>query len=89
MRCKHARMMRLEDSVISLRYFRQLCHCHIVTDGRSVSQSVSQYVLVSSPLWNLRLDIIFCLKVAVLSPWGALSDERSGLEQQSDPPPPS
>jgi hypothetical protein len=46
-----------------------------MTDG----QSVSQYVLVSSPLWNLWPDIIFCLKVAVLSLWGALSDERSGL----------
>jgi hypothetical protein len=36
-------------------------------------------VLVSSPLWNFWPDIIFCLKVAVLSPWGALSDERSGM----------
>jgi hypothetical protein len=34
-------------------------------------RSVSQYVLVSSPLWNLWPDIIFCLKVAVLSLWGA------------------
>jgi hypothetical protein len=42
-------------------------------------RSVSQYVLVSSSLWNLWPDIIFCLKVAVLSLWGALSDERSGL----------
>jgi hypothetical protein len=43
-------------------------------------RSVSQDVLVSSPLWNLWPDIIFfCLKVAVLSLWGALSDERSGL----------
>jgi hypothetical protein len=42
-------------------------------------RSVSQYVLVSNSLWNLCPDIIFCLKVAVLSLWGALSDERSGL----------
>jgi hypothetical protein len=41
--------------------------------------SVSQYVLVSWPLWNLLPDIIFCLKVAVLSLWGTLADERSGL----------
>jgi hypothetical protein len=46
-------------------------------------RSVSQYVLVSSPLWNLRPDIIFCLKVAVLSLWGALSDERSSLSPVS------
>jgi hypothetical protein len=42
-------------------------------------RSVSQYVLVSSSLWNLWPDIIFCLKVAVLSLWGVLSDERSVL----------
>jgi hypothetical protein len=48
---------------------------HVPTDGRSVSQ----YVLMSSSLWNLWPDIIFGLKVAVLSLWGALSDERSGL----------
>jgi hypothetical protein len=46
-------------------------------------QSVSQYVLVSSPLWNLWPDVVFCLKVAVLSLWGALSDERSGLSPVS------
>jgi hypothetical protein len=39
--------------------------------------TVSQYVLVSGPLWHLWPDITFCLK-AVLSLWGALSDERSG-----------
>jgi hypothetical protein len=44
------------------------------TDG----QSVSQYVFVSSPLWDLRPDITSCLKVAVLSLWGALSDETTG-----------
>jgi hypothetical protein len=44
-------------------------------------RSVSQYVLVSSSLWTLWPDtrITFYLKVAVLSLWGALSDERSGL----------
>jgi hypothetical protein len=42
-------------------------------------RSVSQYVVVSSSLWDLWPDIILCLKVAVLSLLGALSDERSGL----------
>jgi hypothetical protein len=41
--------------------------------------TVSQYVEVSSPLWDLWPKITFCLKVAVLSPWDGLSDERSGL----------
>jgi hypothetical protein len=32
------------------------------------------------PLWDLRPDITSCLKVAVLFLWGALSDERTGLQ---------
>jgi hypothetical protein len=50
-----------------------------VTLQLTVCQSVSQYVKVSSPLWDLWPDIASYLKVAVLSLWGALSDERSGL----------
>jgi hypothetical protein len=38
---------------------------YFTTDGQSVSQSVSQYVLVSSPLWDLWPDITSCRKVAV------------------------
>jgi hypothetical protein len=53
---------------------------YFTTDGRSVSQSVSQYVLVSSPLWDLRPNITSCTRVAVLSLWSALSDERTGLQ---------
>jgi hypothetical protein len=41
--------------------------------------SVNQYVLV----WDLRQNIN-CLKCAVLSLWGALSEERSGLSLVSD-----
>jgi hypothetical protein len=44
-------------------------------DQRSVSQSV----LVSSPIWYPRPDFCFCQTVAVLSMWGTLSDERMGL----------
>jgi hypothetical protein len=46
-------------------------------------RSVSQYVVVSSSLWNSWPDVIFCLNVAMLSLWGALSDERSGLSSVS------
>jgi hypothetical protein len=60
---------------------------HCTTDIKSKScydwRSVSQYVLVSSLLWNLWPDIIFCLKVAVLPLWGSLSDERFGLSPVS------
>jgi hypothetical protein len=42
-------------------------------------RSVSHYVLVSSPIWVPWPDIYFCLIVTFLFPWGALSDERTGL----------
>jgi hypothetical protein len=45
-------------------------------------RSVSQYVLMSSPLWDLWSDITSCRKVAVLFLWGALSDERTGLQSR-------
>jgi hypothetical protein len=50
---------------------------------QTVGRSVSQYVVVSSPLWNPWPGIIFFLKVAVLSLLGALSDKRSGLSSVS------
>jgi hypothetical protein len=55
---------------------------YCTTDGRSVSQ----YVVVLSPLWDLLPDITSCLKVAVLSLalWGTLSDERTGLHLWTD-----
>jgi hypothetical protein len=49
------------------------------------SQSVSQYVLVWSTLVGLETRYYFlseccCMKFAVLYLWGALSDERTGLQ---------
>jgi hypothetical protein len=46
--------------------------------------TVSQYVLVSSPLWGRLTRYCFLFKsfgleFVVLSLWGALSDERPGL----------
>jgi hypothetical protein len=46
-------------------------------------KSKSCYDWQSSWPWNLWPDIIFCPKVAVLSLWGALSDERLGLSPVS------
>jgi hypothetical protein len=51
----------------------------LVEDEVTLRQSVSQYVLLTSPLWNF-LSEGFCLKVAVLSLWGALSGERAFLK---------
>jgi hypothetical protein len=42
-------------------------------------RSVSQPVLVSSPIWGSWPDIYYCLTVTVLFLWGALSDGRTGL----------
>jgi hypothetical protein len=44
-------------------------------DRRSVGHSV----LVSNPIWGPRLNFCYCQTVAVLSLWGALSEERTGL----------
>jgi hypothetical protein len=61
----------------SLHFFFQFKVIVKVMLGPTVSQSVC--LGVESTLEFLRPDIILCLKVAVLSLWGALSDERSGL----------
>jgi hypothetical protein len=50
-----------------------------VTLRLTVSQSVSQYVLVSSPILGSWPNIYYCLAFMVLFLWGALSDERTGL----------
>jgi hypothetical protein len=60
----------------------------LLYDWRSVSQSVSQYVLVSSSLVGLAtryyvLSECCCLKFAVLFLWGTLSDEKTGLQSWS------
>jgi hypothetical protein len=59
----------------------------LLYDRQSVSQSVSQYVLVSSTIVRLatRYYVYFlsegcCLQVVVLFLWGALFDERTGLQ---------
>jgi hypothetical protein len=48
-------------------------------DRLSVTQSVGQCVLVSSPFWLSWPDVCYCLTVTVVSLWCALSDERTGL----------
>jgi hypothetical protein len=58
--------------------YRQLTtpsRSHIATDGQSVCLSV----LVSSPGWGSWPDVSSSLELTVLSMWGALYDERSGL----------
>jgi hypothetical protein len=47
---------------------------YVTTDGQSASLSWNKV-----PIWGLRPDLYYCLKVAGLLIWGALSDERIGL----------
>jgi hypothetical protein len=47
---------------------------YITTDGQPASLSWNK-----APIWGLRPDLDYCLTVAGLLVWGALSDERTGL----------
>jgi hypothetical protein len=45
-----------------------------MTDGQPASLSWNK-----APFWGLRPDLYYCLTVAGLFIWGALSDDRTGL----------
>jgi hypothetical protein len=47
---------------------------YVTTDGQSASLSWNK-----APIWGLRPDLDYCLTVAGLLIWGALSNERAGL----------
>jgi hypothetical protein len=47
---------------------------YVMTDGQPASLSWNK-----APIWGLRPDLYYCLTVAGLLIWGALSDERPGL----------
>jgi hypothetical protein len=47
---------------------------YVTTDGQSASLSCNK-----APIWGLRPDLYYCLTVACLLMWDALSDERTGL----------
>jgi hypothetical protein len=47
---------------------------YITTDGQPASLSWNK-----APIWGLRPDLDYCLTIAGLLVWGALSDERTGL----------
>jgi hypothetical protein len=47
---------------------------YVTTDGQPASLSWNK-----APIWGLRPDLDYCLTIAGLLIWGALSDERTGL----------
>jgi hypothetical protein len=48
---------------------------YVTTNGMSDRASWRQ-----APIWDLRSDFFFCQTVAVSLTWGALSDEKTGLD---------
>jgi hypothetical protein len=57
-----------------LRNPLQESESHVTTDGQSASLSGNK-----APIWGLRQNLYYCLTVAGLLIWCALSDERTGL----------
>jgi hypothetical protein len=53
---------------------RKKSQSYVTTDGQSASLSWNK-----APIWGLRLDLDYCLTLAGLLIWGALSEERTGL----------
>jgi hypothetical protein len=47
---------------------------YITTDGQPASLSCNK-----APIWGLPPDLDYCVTVAGLLVWGALSNERTGL----------
>jgi hypothetical protein len=65
----------LFDSTTSvLSCFMSWVEFYITTDGQPASLSWNK-----APFWGLLPDLYYCLTVAGLLIWGALSDERTGL----------
>jgi hypothetical protein len=55
-------------------YQLTLAESHVATDSQSASLSWNK-----APTWGLRPDFYYCLTVAGLLIWGALSEEKTGL----------
>jgi hypothetical protein len=68
--------LRLTASHITLRLLplESVSESYVTTDGQPASLSWNK-----EPIWGLRPDLYYCLTVAGLLIWGALSDERTGL----------
>jgi hypothetical protein len=53
---------------------QSLSQSYVTTDGQQASLSWNK-----APIWGLRPDLDYCVTVAGLLVWGALSEERAGL----------
>jgi hypothetical protein len=57
-----------------MNWLKSQIQSYITTDSQPASLSWNK-----APIWGLRPDLDYCLSVAGLLVWGALSDERMGL----------
>jgi hypothetical protein len=64
----------LVDSLYAEAIATSQSQSYVTTDGQAASLSWNK-----APIWGLRPDLDYCLTVAGLLIWGALSDERTGL----------
>jgi hypothetical protein len=68
------------DFIVNKKFWKELItylrhsRSHITTDGQPASLSWNK-----APIWGLQPDLDYCLTVAGLLIWGALSNERTGL----------
>jgi hypothetical protein len=59
---------------ITAKFGASQSQSYVTTDGQPASLSWNK-----APIWGLRPDLDYCLTVAGLLIWGALSDERTGV----------
>jgi hypothetical protein len=64
----------MELQLINKGNFTFTDESYVTTDGQPANVSWNK-----APFWGLRPDIYYCLTVAGLLIWGALSDQRTGL----------
>jgi hypothetical protein len=65
---------RILDPDLSRTHSLAQSQSYVTTDGQPASLSWNK-----APIWGLRPDLDYCLTVAGVLIWGALSHERSGL----------
>jgi hypothetical protein len=61
------------------RSLQTLWSTHFKSKSHYDRRSGGQAVLMSSPIWGTRPDFCYCHTFAVLSMWGALFNQRTGL----------
>jgi hypothetical protein len=72
--CRLQLLLALASAVILGSESQSQSESYVTTDGQPASLSWNK-----APIWGLRPDLDYCLTIAGVLIWGALSDERTGL----------